>query len=88
MKENIQIKTKNKKYNILIENGSIKKFFKNKNNNKSKKYIIIDSKIANSFNKYLLNKKNIFIIKIKASEKIKSFSSYKKIIHKILEKKN
>ena len=83
MNKNIKIKSNEKNYYIEIKYN----FFRNKlinlidNNNKI--IIIIDRNVE-----YLLNnikfKNNIFIIKIKGSEKIKNFNNYEILTKKIL----
>ena len=87
MKKQILIKTKSKKYKIFIENGSINTYLKSELRTDSKKFIIVDSKVSKKINKIIKNKKNVFLITVKGSEKLKSISSYWKIISKLLQKK-
>ena len=83
MNKKIKIKSKEKNYCIEIKYN----FFRNKLikliKNKNKIIIIIDRNVE-----YLLNnikfKNNIFIIKIKGSEKIKNFNNYEILTKKIL----
>ena len=87
MKKQILIKTKSKKYKIFIENGSINTYLKSELRTDSKKFIIVDSKVLKKVNKIIKNKKNVFLITVKGSEKLKSINSYWKIISKLLQKK-
>ena len=87
MKKQILIKTKSKKYKIFIENGSINTYLKSELRTDSKKFIIIDSKVSKKIDKIIKNKKNVFLVTVKGSEKLKSISSYWKIISKLLQKK-
>ena len=84
MNKKIKIKSNEKNYYIEIKYN----FLKNKlinliDNNNNKIIIIIDRNVE-----YLLNnikfKNNIFIIKIKGSEKIKNFNNYEILTKKIL----
>ena len=87
MKKQILIKTKSKKYKIFIEEGSINTYLKSELRTDSKKFIIVDSKVSKKINKIIKNKKNVFLITVKGSEKLKSINSYWKIISKLLQKK-
>ena len=87
MKKQILIKTKSKKYKIFIENGSINTYLKSELRTDSKKFIIVDSKVSKKIDKIIKNKKNVFLITVKGSEKLKSINSYWKIISKLLQKK-
>ena len=87
MKKQILIKTKSKKYKIFIENGSINTYLKSELRTDSKKFIIVDSKVSKKINKIIKNKKNVFLITVKGSEKLKTINSYWKIISKLLQKK-
>ncbi len=87
MKKQILIKTKSKKYKIFIENGSINTYLKSELRTDSKKFIIVDSKVSKKINKIIKNKKNVFLITVRGSEKLKSINSYWKIISKLLQKK-
>ena len=84
MKKEIKVKTKNKNYSVIIEENSIQKFLKSKCKLKENIFIIIDIKIINILDKQRLPK-NISIIKINGSEKIKSIDHYNKIINKLLK---
>ena len=87
MKKQILIKTKSKKYKIVIENGSINTYLKSELKSDSKKFFIVDSKVSKKINKIINNKKNVFLITVKGSEKLKSINSYWKIISNLLQKK-
>ena len=87
MKKQIQIKSKSKNYKIVIENGSIDKYLKSRFIYSSKIFIIVDNKISRKIEKIIKNKKKVILIKIKASEEIKSIEIYWKIISKLLQKK-
>ena len=87
MKKQILIKTKSKQYKIFIENGSINTYLKSELRTDSKKFIIVDNKVSKKINKIIKNKKNVFLITVKGSEKLKSINSYWKIISKLLQKK-
>ncbi|MDC0056599.1 3-dehydroquinate synthase [Alphaproteobacteria bacterium] len=84
MKTIIKIKTQLNSYSIVVEKNSIIPFIKNEKKSKKKIFIIIDKKV-----KYILNNieknKNINIIKINGSEKIKSISNYWNIISLLLK---
>jgi len=84
MKTVIKIKTQLKNYSIVVEKNSIIPFIKNEKKSKKKIFIIIDKKV-----KYILNNieknKNINIIKISGSEKIKSINNYWNIISLLLK---
>jgi 3-dehydroquinate synthetase len=86
MNKKIIVNTKEKKYTIEINNNFILNRLKKISNNKSKLFIIIDTSVN-----YLLDNlnlsKNVCIIKIKGSEKIKDFKSYIYITKKILNNK-
>ena len=87
MKKQILIKTTSKQYKVIIENNSIDRYLRSELRSESKKFIIIDSKISSKIDKIIKNKKNIFLIKVKGSEKLKSIETYWKIISKLLQKK-
>ena len=87
MKKIIRIKKNNLNYNIIIENGSFKKYLKSLIVQKSKKYVIIDKKIYNIYKNFLDENKDLNIIKINGSEKIKSFKHYCNILLILLNKK-
>ena len=83
MNKKIKIKSREKNYFIEIKYNFFRKKLINLIKNKNKIIIIIDRTIE-----YLLNnikfKNNIFIIKIKGSEKIKNFNNYEILTKKIL----
>ncbi len=87
MKTKILIKTKSKKYKIFIENGSINTYLKSELKTDSKKFIIVDSNVSKKIKKIIKKNKNIVLITVKGSEKLKSINSYWKIISKLLQKK-
>ena len=87
MKKIIQIKTKSKKYNVLIENDSIEKYLKLEFINNSNIFIIADKKISKKINNIIKNKSNVVLMTVKGSEKIKSITYYWKIISYFLSKK-
>ena len=88
MKKQILVKTKSKKYKIFIEKGSINTYLKSELRSNTKKFIIVDSNISKRIDKIIKNKKNVFLITVKGSEKLKSINSYQKIVSKLLQKKN
>jgi len=83
MNKKIKIKSKEKNYCIEIKYNFFRNKLINLIKNKNKIIIIIDRNVE-----YLLNnikfKNNIFIIKIKGSEKIKNFNNYEILTKKIL----
>jgi len=83
MIKKIKIKSREKNYYIEINYNFFRNKLINLIKNKNKIIIIIDKNV-----KYLLNNikfnKNIFIIKIKGSEKIKKFNNYEILTKKIL----
>ena len=83
MNKKIKIKSKEKNYCIEIKYNFFRNKLTNLIKNKNKIIIIIDRNVE-----YLLNnikfKNNIFIIKIKGSEKIKNFNNYEILTKKIL----
>ncbi len=87
MTKKILIKTKNKKYKIIVENGSINTYLKSELMSDSKKFIIIDNKVSKKIINIIKNKKNVVLIKVKGSEKLKSINNYWKIISNLLQKK-
>ena len=87
MKKQIHIKTKDKNYKIIIENGSLKKYLKSELTSSSKKFIVVDDKISKKIKRLIKNNKKVVLIKIKGSETIKSIEIYWKIISKLLQKK-
>ena len=87
MKKIINIKTKNKKYKTIIENGCINRFLESEIKDNHKKFIFIDKKISTLLNKKILNRKNVLLIKINSSEKIKSIKYYNKTITFLLKNK-
>ena len=87
MIKTIRIKKNNLDYNINIGNGLFKKYLKSLNNQKDKKFLIIDQKVYKIYKKTLNQYKNLNIIKINGSENIKSIKNYWKIILILLNKK-
>tara|TARA_B110000196_G_C21133176_1_gene659589 strand:+ start:586 stop:1656 length:1071 start_codon:yes stop_codon:yes gene_type:complete len=87
MNHKIIIKTKLSNYKISIEENIIRKYLTSKLDKKSKYFIIVDSKIYYKINKIVKGNKNINLISVKASEKIKSVLYYDKLISKLLLKK-
>ena len=83
MNKKIKIKSKEKNYCIEIKYNFFRNKFINLIKNKNKIIIIIDRNVE-----YLLNnikfKNNIFIIKMKGSEKTKNFNNYEILTKKIL----
>ena len=83
MNKKIKIKSNEKNYYIEIKYNFLRNKLINLIDNNNKIIIIIDRNVE-----YLLNnikfKNNIFIIKIKGSEKIKNFSNYEILTKKIL----
>ena len=79
----ITIKTKEKKYDIEIKFNCFKNKLSKIISNKNKIFIIVDKKVE-----YLLkninSSKNIYIIKINGSEKIKDIKNYQTITKKLL----
>ena len=86
MKKIIQINTKSKKYDVVMDNKHIVDLINNEKEANKKNYIIIDSKISNLL-KGLKKDKLTHIIKIKGSEKVKSFEHYSSLILKLLKLK-
>jgi 3-dehydroquinate synthase/shikimate kinase/3-dehydroquinate synthase len=87
MKKQILIKTKSKKYKIIVNNGSINAYLRSELNTNSKYFLIVDSKISKKISKIIKNKKNIYLIKLKGSERLKTIDNYWKVISKLLQKK-
>ena len=85
MKKTINIKTKSKKYKVIVEKGCLINFFNSQISPNKKYFIVLDSKIKNSIPKKIINKKNIFLLKINSNEKIKSLKFYKQIISFLLK---
>ena len=83
MNKKIKIKSREKNYFIEIKYNFFRNKLINLIKNKNKIIIIIDRNVE-----YLLNnikfKNNVFIIKIKGSEKIKNFNNYEMLTKKIL----
>ena len=87
MIKNIRLNTIDKDYSISIGNGLFKLFLRNIKNKKIKKYLIIDDKVFRKLDKKLLSNKDLHIIKINGSEKIKSIEYYWKNISLLIDKK-
>ena len=85
----IRLKTKTSNYLIRIGNGSFKKIINDLKKQQSNKYILIDSKVYNNFSSYFnkLKRKDIILIKINSSEKIKSIKHYWDIASQLLNNK-
>ena len=85
MNKNIIIKTKEKKYRIEIKSNSLNYKLKNIIKSEDKVFILIDEKVSYTI-KNLKLLKNIFILKINGSEKIKSFKFFQKISENLISK--
>jgi len=85
MRNNIIIRTKEKNYLIQIKINSIKNKLKKIIKNEDKVFIIIDKKVDHLI-KDLSDKKNLFIIRVVGSEKIKNYIFFQKITEKLLSK--
>lgn len=85
MKKTLSVQSKNKNYNIIVENNSLLKYILMQESSQ-KIIIIIDSKLSFLLNKLKLNN-NYHIIKINGGEKIKSFKNYSLLCSKILKLK-
>ena len=72
MKKKIQIKTKSKDCKIIIENNCIEKHLKSMLISNSKTFIIVDNKISKKITSIIKNNKNVFLIKVKGSELLKT----------------
>ena len=85
----IRLKTKTSNYLIRIGNGSFKKIINDLKKQQSNKYILIDSKVYNNFSSYFnkLKRKDIILIKINSSERIKSIKHYWDIASQLLNNK-
>ena len=88
MFKTLRLKTKSSDYPIKIGYGAFKKFINDLNKFKCKKYMLVDSTVYKKFKLYFKNieDKDLFLIKIYASEKIKSIESYWKITSILLSK--
>ena len=77
MVKNLRLKTKSSNYSINVGKGSFKKTINDLKKLQQKKYIIIDSKVYKYFKLYLnkLEGKDINLIKVNSSEKIKSIKT-------------
>ena len=86
MKKNIYIKTNTSKYHVKIGQNFFKKYLNNLANKNSKKYILIDLKVYKIYKNYFdhLTKKDVYLIKVNGSEKIKSIDVYWKVILNLL----
>ena len=62
MKKQIHIKTKDKNYKIIIENGSLKKYLKSELISSSKKFIVVDDKISKKIKRLIRNNKKVVLI--------------------------
>ena len=88
MVKNLRLKTKSSNYSINVGKGSFKKIINDLKKLQQKKYIIIDSKVYKYFKLYLnkLEGKDINLIKVNSSEKIKSIKTYWDITSQLLNK--
>ena len=84
MIKKINIKTKDKKYSIIIETNSIIKNIKNVISQNKKSIFLIDKKVFYIF-KNLKNFSKQNYILINCSEQIKSFKNFERISEKILK---
>ena len=86
MIRNIRIKTNDLNYSIKIGNGVFKKTLYSFKKIKSKKFILIDTKVYNIYKFYfksiIIN--DAFLIKINSSEKIKSINKFWSITSQLL----
>ena len=83
MSKIIKINTKEKKYKIEINNNFILRRLKKISKNNNKFFVIIDTSVEYLFKNITLSK-NILVIKIKGSEKIKDLKHFNIISKKIL----
>ena len=85
MKNKIIIKNNLGKTTIVYKNNYVIRYIKNLTKNNNKIFCIVDLKLKKNLNK--LNKiKNLNIIFIKSSEKIKNFNYYNKLCEMLLNK--
>ena len=89
MFKTLRIRTKSSNHPIKLGNGVFKKFIREIKKKQYKKFIIIDSIVYKNFRTFFndIDDKQISLIKINGSEKIKSIEFYWKIISIILSKK-
>ena len=85
MNKNIIIKTKEKKYRIEIKSNSLNYNLKKIIKSEDKVFILIDEKVSYAIKNLKLSK-NIFVLKINGSEKIKSFKFFQKISENLIFK--
>ena len=85
MNKKIRIKNNNINYIVEIKFNFFKKKLQTVTKSKNKVFIIVDNKISFLTN-HLNKKKNVYLIKVKGSEKIKSFKNYELLVNKILKK--
>tara|TARA_Y100000590_G_scaffold464598_1_gene634437 strand:- start:6013 stop:7098 length:1086 start_codon:yes stop_codon:yes gene_type:complete len=87
MIKSIRLKTKTSNYSIIVGNNSFKRFMINLKKEESDVFILIDTNVYKNF-KSLINKfrkKNFHVIKVKSSEKIKSFQNYQNFSLKLIQ---
>ena len=86
MKKKIQIKTKSKDCKIIIKNNCIEKYLTSKLISNSKTFIIVDNKISKKITRIIKNNNDVFLIKVKGSELLKTIDFYWKITSILLQK--
>lgn len=89
MNKTLRLKTKSSNYSINIGYGVSKKFLEDLKKHRSKKYILVDSKVYRNFRSLFNNIENneVYLLKINGSEKTKSIEVYWSIISSLLNKK-
>ncbi len=83
MQNNLSIKNKKLKTEILIKKNYIYKFIKNIAKKNEKVFCLLDTKINLSLD--LLKQNNIKIISIKCGEKVKTFDGYKELSERLIK---
>ena len=83
MQNNLLIKNKKLKTEILIKKNYVLKFIINIAKNNEKVFCILDSKININFN--LIKQENIKFISIQCGEKIKNLNGYKDLTEKLIK---
>ena len=81
MNKKIRIKNNNINYIVEIKFNFFKKKLQTITKSKNKVFIIVDNKISFLTN-HLNKNKNVYLIKVKGSEKIKSFKNYELLVKK------
>ena len=89
MVKTIRLKTNTSNYLIRIGNLSFKKIINDLKKQQTYKYILIDTEVYKNFRSYFnkLKGKDVTLIKINSSEKIKSIKTYWNITSQLLDKK-